>query len=216
MNTQELLDDIQDECTTAGVNVTWDKFTLLQWLSAELGTLSSECHDADFLFVHLDPIVTMVAGTRKYNLPSNFGVNFAPAAGTNGEKFCATISDGTNSSTIDYISPAEFFSKNLEGESAGRPSKYTITSGPNGVRQISFSPPPDDDYTAGGLYLPTDWKLTTMDSLPPIPGNSAILKYSVLRRISPDRWNDDYSKAKVNLAMTIAKSKTTRIIPRTK
>lgn len=214
MNTNEFLDDIRDECEVANIQMLHDRFTVLGWASAELNRLSHEFHSDCFL-IHLDPIVNMVVGTRYYDLPRDFGSNFAPGAG-DGDKFCCKLDDGTNESLIDYISPAQFYSKNLRAEANGKPTKYTIVSSVNGVRQVGLSPPPDDTYTLDGLYKPTNWKLETMDALPPIPGNSAILKYAVLRRISPERWNEDYILAKQNLALEFAQSKIVRMVPRFK
>lgn len=215
MNTQELLDDIEDELKDAGVKYKGDRWDLLNALSSELNKLSGEL-DADCFYVHLNPAVTTVAGTRYYDLPANFGTNFVNAGGDSGDKWCCLYDDGTSETPISFYSNARFFSRSLRSESNGTPSAYTIVSSPNGVKQIALSPPPDTSGdTIDGLYKPTDWDLTTMDTLPPIPGNSQILKYAVLYRIAPgnQKWATEYQNERNKLLMEIAKTRKTRFVP---
>ena len=212
MKTREWLDDVEDELIIAGVKVKWEKYDLLNWASAELNRISGE-FDADCFNVHLDPIIDTVEGTRYYNLPANFGLNFSPYGGPDGEGYCCMFNDGDNETQLEYVANAQFFTLNLAGESDGSPTKYTILSTPSGGKQIGLSPPPDDSYEIDGLYKPTDWDLTMMDSIPPLPGNSAILKYAVLRRMDRNKWNQDYVTAYASLAMQIANDKKGRFNP---
>ena len=211
MTIQEFLDDIEDEMMVSGVKVTWDRFTLLAWASAELNKISHE-FEADCFHVHLNPAISTVSGTRNYDLPANFGLNFAKSAGEGGDDYCCLLDDGTSESVLAYVPTVKFYSQNLRGESSGRPTKYTIVSTPTGEKQIALSPPPSTTYEIDGLYVPTDWDLDTMDSVPPLPANSAILKYAVLRRVG-DRWEGDYQMARANLAMEFAKSRKPRFMP---
>lgn len=211
MTIQEFLDDIEDEMMVAGVKVIWDRFTLLAWASAELNRLSHE-FSADCFHVHLDPAIATVSGTRYYDLPSNFGLNFVNAAGDAGDKYCCLLDDGTTESLIDYASTVQFYSQNLRGETSGKPTKYTVITASNGRKQIALSPPPDGSYEIDGLYIPTDWDLDTMDSIPPLPANSPMLKYAVLRRVG-DKWETDYKKARADLAMEFARSRKAQFAP---
>lgn len=211
MNTQEWLDDIEDELRIAGVKVTWDRFTLLQWASIELNRLSG-AYESDCFLVHLDPVVSTVSGTRFYDLPENFGLNFSRNAGDYGDKYCCKIDDGSSELVIEYVAAAQFYSMNLRAENKGKPSKYTIISASNGRKQIGLSPIPDAAYEIDGLYKPTNWNLQTMDSLPPLPGNSAVLKYAVLHRMG-DKWDQDLAMEQARLMMEFSKSSSGRLTP---
>lgn len=212
MKLNEWLDDIEDELKVAGVKVTWDRFDLLNMANSELNKLTQEI-DADCFHVHLNPAVSTVSGTRFYDLPENFGTNFVKGAGDDGSKFCCLLDDGSSETLIDYVSTVQFYSLNLRGEGNGKPSRYTIVSTPAGGKQIALSPTPDASYEIDGLYKPTDWALDSLDTVPAIPGNSPILKYSVLRRISPERWNQDYAMARASLLMELAVSRKVRLAP---
>jgi hypothetical protein len=76
-------------------------------------------------------------------------------------------------------------------------------------------PPPDDNsdsnYTIDGLYQKSDWKLDEMDALPPLPGNSAILRYAVLRRCDA-AFQARYDEALAILALRAAQHRPTRIV----
>ena len=214
MTINEFLDDIIDECKTAGVKPTWDdRYDLLNWASAELNKISGE-FDADCFYIHADPIVTLVIGTRNYDLPSNFPMNFAKAGGDQGDKFCCMYDDGTSEAPLEYMTNTRFYSMSLRSESNGTPSRYTILSNPNGRKQIALSPPPDAANTIDGLYKPTDWDLKTMEDVPTLPANSHFLKYAVLRRISPERWNQDYGKERNSLLMELASTRIVNFIPK--
>lgn len=213
MNLNEFIDDILDELRIAGVKGEWDRWDFLNWASSELNRLSGEFGNADCFMVHLNPAVSTVAGTRNYDLSENFGTNFVPSSGDQGEGHCCMLDDGTNEKQLTYIAPAQFYSQNLTGETSGTPAKYTIIGSPNGRKQIALSPPPDGVYEINGLHVPTDWDLKTMDSIPALPGNSHLLKYAVLKRISKERWEQDYREALAKLYLEFAKSSKGRIAP---
>jgi hypothetical protein len=212
MTINEFIDDIIDECRTAGIKTDFDRFDLLNWASAELNKISGE-YDADCFYTYSEPIASLVVGTRNYDLPANFPMNFAKAAGDQGDKFCCMYDDATSETPLDYMTNTRFYSMNLSGESNGTPSKYTIISSPNGRKQISLSPPPDAANELNGLYKPTDWDLKTMDDVPSLPANSHLLKYAVLRRINPERWNQDYAKERSTLLMELASSRKVTFVP---
>lgn len=209
MTLQEFIDDILDELRVAGVKGDWDRWDLLNWASSELNRLSGEFSNADCFMVHLNPAVSTVADTRNYDLPANFGTNFCDT----GDGPCCVLDDGTGETRIDYVTPAQFYSQNLTGESSGTPVKYTIMGTPTGRKQIALSPPPDDEYEINGLYIPTDWDLKTMDDVPALPGNSHVLKYAVLKRVSKDRWETDYREALAKLYLDFARANRGRIVP---
>jgi hypothetical protein len=212
MNTQEWIDDIEDELRTAGIKVNWERWDLLNWASAELNKLSQE-FTADCLMVYLDPIVVTASGTRQYDLPANFGTNFAEAAGDQGEGFCCMLNDGSSDSRLEYVTATRLFSRDLTSSSSSRPGTYTIISSANGRKQIWLDPVPNAAYDIKGLYKPTDWDLKTMDDIPSLPANSPIIKYSVLRRLDPNRWNADYVLARNNLLMEFARGRIVKFMP---
>jgi hypothetical protein len=212
MTIQEMLDNIEDMLRVAGIKQTWDRFDLLSWTSAELNKLSSEI-DHDVFYVNLDPIVYTVKDARNYDLPNNFGVNFAPNAEDNGGGFCCLINNGTNQSLLAFQSATRFFSKDFKSESASIPSIYTIVTSSNGKKQISLSPKPDASYEISGLYKPTDWSLVTMDGNSPVPANAAVLKYSVLKEINPKRWEGDYIQARSAFLMELARGRKSKLTP---
>jgi hypothetical protein len=212
MTIQEMLDDIEDEIEAVGIKKTWDRFTLLNWASSELNKLSSEV-DHDVFYVNLDPIAYTMKDTRSYDLPDNFGINFAPNSGPDGGKFCCKISDGNTQAPLTFVSAARFFIKDFKSETASRPVEYTITTLPNGKKQIALFPKPDTAYEISGLYKPTSWELATMDSGSPVPANAAVLKYSVLRRVGPKLWTDDYMQARQAFLMELARGRVSKLVP---
>ncbi len=214
MNTQELLDEIEDEARLADIEQSWDRWTLLDWMSAELNRLTGEL-DCDLFVVHLNPAIYTVADQRYYDLPDNFGFNFLYGGGDSGDKWCCTYDDGSNETPLDFMPAVRFFSKNLTGESSGTPAYYTIIGLPNGGRQIGLSPKPDTaSKEVNGLYKPTNWSLDEFAALPPLPGNCHILKYAVLMRLDATRWNEAYLQERNKLYAEIAKSRTPRFVPK--
>lgn len=204
MNVKEWIDEIEWEGAQMSLEVP-DRRVLLRWVSTELAVLSGKL-DSDIFTMHLDPAIITRTGTRYYDLPDNFGLNFC----RNGDNWVCRLNNGSNELQLDYVSNTEFFNSDLEGESNGTPSKYTVLSKPNGRKQIALSPPPDSNsdshYTIDGLYIPTDWKLRDEDTVPPLPANSPILKYAVLRRLNRN-YDADYREALVDLKRHIAQNR---------
>jgi len=177
---------------------------LLDWMSNELNELSGRISNAAVFAVHLEPAIVCTSGTREYNLPKDFPLNFLRKSG---DSFVCMIDDGTNEVNLEYVSPEEFYTMDLIAESNAKPTKYTIVTTQVGRRQLVLSPPPDDDYEIDGLYIP-DWDLADEDSLPPIPGNCMVLKYGVLRRLNRDMHETDYQRAVAELMLEMARMET--------
>jgi hypothetical protein len=214
MNTTEWLDDIEDEIRMLPRKVNYTRFKLLDWASVELNRLSGSI-DSDIFNIHLNPVISTADGERYYDLPDNFGINFIMGGGDYGEKFMCVLNNNDSESLLEFLPSSRFFGMSLASESESAPHYYTILSKPDGRKQLVTSPPADAVYAIDGVYRPTDWKLTEMSSLPPLPGNSAILKYAVLRRLDPI-FNAQYGEAYRDLLMTVAKSNRSQIVPRIK
>jgi hypothetical protein len=212
MTIQEMLDDIEDKCRIYGIKQTWDRFDLLAWASGELNRLSGRI-DHDVFYVNVDPIIYTVANNRTYDLPANFGVNFAPNATDTGGGFCCLIDNGTSRSPLTFQSATIFFSQDLNSGNASIPSTYTIVTGPGGRKQIWLSPKPDDAYEVSGLYKPTDWALTTMNDDSPVPANAAVIEYAVLKSINPKIWTADYLDALNSFYMELARGRKAKFVP---
>ena len=220
---RDQLDEIEQAAKLAKAEMPTRRI-LLDWMSAELGELSFKIQ-ADYFYVHLDPVLSLTTGQRAYKLPENFPDNFVRHAGERfyaplnlgGDKWCCKLDDGTSEALLSYESPSQFFSKNLRAESNNRPSVYTILSTPVGKRQLLVSPPPDANGTAGytidGLYLPTDWKLSEYSSTPPLPANSAVLKYAVLRRLAPQIYEAKYAEARADVILKAAQNRVAQFVP---
>jgi hypothetical protein len=81
---------------------------------------------------------------------------------------------------------------------------------------MHLDPPPDANgdtgyYEIGGLYQRTDWALEEQSSLPPVPSNSPILRYAVLRRCDPQGFGNQYNEALAILALRSAQNRSTRL-----
>lgn len=218
MTVEEFLDEIEQKGPyyVGGKVPIPDRFTLLEWMSSELNTLSSKLPDGDCFYIYLTPMIETVESTRTYDLPDEFPMNFAKLT-PGDDDFCCMLNDGTNDTPLHYKSPAQFYGKNLDAESNSTPSEYTIvTQSPRGNRAIVLSPPPDSnsaaDYTIGGLYHPTNWKLTEESALPPLPNNCAILKWGVLKTLNPN-LESNYKEEMAYLILRLAQQRRSVMYP---
>ena len=188
---------------------------LLALMSEELRELTG-MEAWDWAMVHLDPVVQTVTGTHTYDLPDNFPENFVRYGGDSGESWVCKLDDASNESLLTYKPPTEFYSQNLRALSNGRPESYTIVTSAAGRRQIRLAPPPDangtSNYTIDGLYIPTDWTLDEESQIPPIPGNSAILKHAVLRRLDT-KFETSYQTSYSILMMRAAQQRRAQFTP---
>lgn len=144
--------------------------------------------DWDWAQVVLRPTIGLQQGKREYQLPPNFGDNFVRYAFHDGTKWACKMIDQTNLTEqfLDYLSPVQFYNRKVVTTTQGVPRYYTILSLPSGMRQMVLDQPPDStyaDWVIGGNYVPTDWLLEEEGLLPPLPGNSAVLKYWLLKRV---------------------------------
>lgn len=216
MRVDTLLDDIEQQLQHGGVRSP-GRFVLLDWMSNELADLVSKA-PFDWSLQHLDPAVATIAGRKEYALPENFPENFVAAGGLKGDQYVCKLDDGTNENPIDYVAPAQYFSENIRATSNGTPSKYTIMSAASGGKQILLYPPPDANgsvgyYTIDGLYQPTDWILSEREQIPPVPGNSRILEYAVLRRLIPEPYGAQYGEALNILMLRAAQQRRAQAMP---
>ncbi len=214
MQVKEMLDDIEQQLSYRGLAIP-DRFIMLSWMSNELNEITGR-YQFDWSFVHVDPVIKTVEGQRAYMLPADFPDNFVVGASEGrGDQYCCKIDDASTESLLTYQSPVQFFSKSLRSSSDSKPSHYTIMSLPNGRKEIQLDPPPDDNsdsnYTVDGLYQKADWKLEEMDALPPLPGNSAVLRYAVLRRCDA-AFQARYEEALAILALRAAQHRKTRLV----
>ena len=221
MKVSEILDDIEQtvEDRTSGRIKAPDRFVLRDWLSRELKRVVAMA-DWDWAVVYLSPLIVLQASKRAYLLPENFGSNFIRWGADEGDKYLCRLIDGTTEAFLDYESPAAFFGNNHSETTTGRPNKYTVTSRPDGRRELQVFPLPDTTArTIAGAYIPTDWSLEDSDQMPAVPGNSAVLKFAVLRRIykagSPEYLDAvaEQGKEEVKLLDEAARSRKAQIVP---
>lgn len=225
MKIRQFLDRIDDESRDSITRIVpVDRWQQLDIFGREVQKLTSE-FPWDWAAVYLAPLVITEVGKRNYQLPENFGMNFARGSDQGGNDFTVTLSDGSNESTLEYREPGRFYSRNLESESNGRPTIYTIGNNLAGRREIILAAPPDTNsdsqYTVNGLYVPTDWTFDNQDIVYPIPGNSAILEHLILAQVFKGRDADmrrehlllaDVSKK--HLALSQAQGKQFKAMPR--
>ena len=190
-----------------------DRRMLLQWMSAELNELVSKTPNFDFWIVQLEPAIRTQEGKREYDLPDDFGLNFARL---DTDKWACNLDDGNNETNLPYKPLKDFYNQNLTAESNARPACYTIRTRPDGRRLLVVSPPPDSNsstyYEIDGLYARNDWELKDEDVLPPVPGQFAILKYAVMRRISTD-FEQKYIEAYAVLMNEMARNRDLQLKP---
>ena len=215
MLVSKFLDDIQQTATwlLAPAEIRPDRRRLLAWMSSELNELSGKIPDADWWLIWLEPAIRTDTGVREYDLPESFPANFAKL---DTERFACNLDDGASEANLKYRRITEYYDQNLRGQTNGRPESYSILMRPDGRRQLLLSPPPDANgsvgyYEVDGLYNP-GWDLHDEDELPGIPNNLAVLKYGVLRRISPD-LEPKFQEAYAYLLMEIARNRKIRISP---
>ena len=210
MKVKAILDEVELTLKQRGIKGE-PRLILFSHLAFDLNELAGR-GDWDWAMVHLDPVIAVAEDVTEYDLPDNFPDNFVRLSGDTGDKYACLLNDEYNDGHLAYQSPAQFYSRNLEAETSGRPSRYTITTKPDGKRLLILSPPPDDSYTytIRGLYVPTDWKITEESDMPPVPGNSAIFKWQLLMRYDPS-FQADYGRSYADLCMRKAKGRQARI-----
>ena len=169
-----------------------ERSVLRNYLSLTITELA-EREDFDFFTVYLDPVAKTYTNRRSYPLPKDFGYNFirvGQATSRNDPTHVCKLSDGNNEASLSYVPLKDFFARNLEAESAGRPKDYTIVSTPAGTRELYLSPKPDSNsdahYTVTGAYVPNFRVLDEDDQLMPVPGGFAYFVYDVLLQVKPD------------------------------
>lgn len=225
MKIRQFLDQIEDHVrdrVTKELPV--DRWELLDYLSNEVRILSGKFR-FNWAASILRPAVKTKADEREYILPENFGLNFIPG-GDQSENFTVTLSDGTNESPLRFISSERFYAMNLEAESSGRPSQYTIITDPTSSRRkIVLSTIPDSNsdsnYGVNGMYVPTDWSFESHDLMLPVPNNSDLLEQRILMRVFENRDQQRFGihaqmaqNSMDHLLLQVAQSKRHRFIPR--
>lgn len=216
MNCQQMLDDLEQQISADGLPRK-DRWLLLSWMSAELNEISGKA-DWDWNLVYLDPAIMTRTGEKQYLLPENFGSNFSRFADDDADSYACKLDDGTSQGLLTYKSPKQFFSRDLKSVSNSKPSDYTVTTDENGRRVMWLYPPPDANgsvgyYLVAGLYPQTEWRLDEMRGLPAIPGNSAALRYGVLRRLNRATYEPLYQDALMRLMINEAQNRRGQLIP---
>ena len=129
------------------------------------------------LMENVSTAITMVAGTRDYDLPTGF---------TGMKEFHLTTSPIV---ALSYITP-EMMNRMWAGSNKGKPQAFTLFSDA-GTRKVKIGPAPDSDYTTSMLYLkkidnlsvanPTETMLTE---------NPDVYLYGALLEAEPFLMND--------------------------
>ena len=214
MLVREMLVEIEMTLDQAGAEKP-DRATLLKYMSADLNEITGLV-EWDWAVIYLDPVIRTETGTASYTLPEDFPDQFIRYSGEDGDRYCCKLYDGSTETLLTYKSPAQFFGLSLSSATNSKPADYTLVSTSAGRRQIRFNPPPDANgdtgyYEIQGAYIPTDWKLADDRNLPPIPGNSAVLKYGVLRRFDSRTFTPLFQEAKAILMLRAAKARPSKI-----
>lgn len=159
--------------------------------------------------------ITTTEGTRYYLLPHNFSHNFEvdPSTGVP----CCKLHDGVGEKEIKYISPEEYWGKNLDGQANGIPTEYTVMHQADGTKLLYLSPPPDDnggsDYTIDGIYIPSYLDFDDDGDYVPLPGDVNVLVYAVVRFLIPD-YEPQYQTALANTMLREARLRKAQIRPK--
>ena len=129
------------------------------------------------LMENVSTAITMVAGTRDYDLPTGF---------TGMKEFHLTTSPIV---ALSYITP-EMMNRMWAGSNQGKPQAFTLFSDA-GTRKVKIGPAPDSAYTTSMLYLkkidnlsvanPTETMLTE---------NPDVYLYGALLEAEPFLMND--------------------------
>ena len=187
MRAKEFLDQVEFTLrqTFGEIPPDMSRLRLLQITGWELTNIASQ---ADWKWARkwLEPVISTYTGQREYKLPEDFGENFVFGGDDLGERYVCMLDDGSNDSTLEYVAPEKFFSKNRTGASNSTPSEYTITRRSDGIKILHLDPPPDSNsdshYTINGLYVPERWEIKEEHQQLPITGSYDGLLYGVLAR----------------------------------
>ena len=219
MKIARVLDDVeqlvQDRLTR---KIPVDRFILLDWLEQEINTLGGMA-DFDFLAKPLGPLIVTQTGKRGYMLPDDFPENFLRGADSEEERYVCKLNDGTTEFLLSYLTIAQFYSRQFEDEAVNKPSVYTILTTEGGTRELQLAPPPDSNsdsnYTINGIYIPSHWHLQEEDQVPPIPGNAAVLRYALLRRVNPGNavWQQEYERQRNYLLFRASVGRQSQVTP---
>ena len=214
-----LLDQIEQELQSPSTRrIGIDRLRLLDYVEQELNSIAG-LEQWDFLQRYINPIALTQPGVRNYPLPVDFPENFVQTVDTDRKAFFCKLDDGSRETFLEYVVPGAFFGRDLRQESNGPPDTFTITTLPNGQREIWMAPPPDGNsdtnYTLIGLYIPTLWEINEQDDLPPLPANASVLRFAVLRRVAPQRqdWNQEYLRYLSNLYLRAARMREAGMFP---
>jgi len=144
------------------------------------------------LMENVSTAITMVAGTRDYDLPTGF---------TGMKEFHLTTSPIV---ALSYITP-EMMNRMWAGSNKGKPQAFTLFSDA-GTRKVKIGPAPDSAYTTSMLYLkkidnlsvanPTETMLTE---------NPDVYLYGALLEAEPFLMNDARIQIWAGLLQQVAK-----------
>ena len=225
MKVKYLIDEIKSEAEDRITRkVSLDDFEILDRIGVEL-TFVSGLEQWDWATEWLDPVISTITGVTEYPLPENFPENFVRGSGERGAHYLCKLSNGSTESFMTYLPIHSFYANDLTAASNGTPSDYTVRTTASNSREIVVYPPPDSNsdsnYTILGAYCPTEWTLKEMDSLPPVPGNCAILRHLTLgwyfKQRNPVLSRDYENKAQLDLAslrLREAQQRRARISPK--
>jgi len=144
------------------------------------------------LMENVSTAITMVVGTRDYDLPTGF---------TGMKEFHLTTSPIV---ALSYITP-EMMNRMWAGSNKGKPQAFTLFSDA-GTRKVKIGPAPDSAYTTSMLYLkkidnlsvanPTETMLTE---------NPDVYLYGALLEAEPFLMNDARIQIWAGLLQQVAK-----------
>ena len=129
------------------------------------------------LMENVSTAITMVTGTRDYDLPTGF---------TGMKEFHLTTSPIV---ALSYITP-EMMNRMWAGSNKGKPQAFTLFSDA-GTRKVKIGPAPDSDYTTSILYLKKIDNLSITNTTEVmLTENPDIYLYGALLEAEPFLMND--------------------------
>jgi len=144
------------------------------------------------LMENVSTAITMVVGTRDYDLPTGF---------TGMKEFHLTTSPIV---ALSYITP-EMMNRMWAGSNKGKPQAFTLFSDA-GTRKVKIGPAPDSAYTTSMLYLKRiDNLSTTNPTETMLTENPDVYLYGALLEAEPFLMNDARIQIWAGLLQQVAK-----------
>jgi hypothetical protein len=215
----QIIQESQDEVT--GIS-TLLRPRAVELLEKELGVLAGEAQFQHMAIKDNNLVQTQI-GNSDYELPEAFPENFVKeshyAVRPEDIYACWSIDQNNKQSSLAFLTPGRFHSRNVNDQTDSIPRDYTITTDPTGRKMLTLGPPPDrNDYRVGGVYRPLYWEIKNETDLAPVGADIDVLIYAVLRKHDPNRsdWQNNFRDAFRRVTLKVAQASPTRMRPPTR